>query len=437
MGKLLKTIFVGVLGAASFGLLACGSEPGSPSPSGPEVAGPVEAPPLAPGVAKIGTWRGEWNATTQKLTFTEIEADNSAGFDVGMQPQGFDKVKSGKIRFSTEYSYVGEEDDEDCPLGRVCGRVRVENISTRLLNSVYVEIVSLSPAEYTAHDFSDEVPPGYPMSNQYGLWGYNNLGPGNAASRDWTFANPAGQSFSFSVRVLAIFTRTNYDLSFNDVSEPGNTGTADWDNNSPVWRDACTHGTTLVSSSTSSFAASITMPFPFTITNKTFSTNVGELWVTSYGLGWSKAPEPILPASLPASGYINTLFPFWEQVEGAQVCHSTEGLLPNRRFIVTWKNAHLKGLPNSNLTFSAVLQEKTDNVFFLYHRWSDGSDDCASGTSNRVRNESAAIGIQGDNNYFPSNPVGLFSPHAANCPGSGYFVKFEAQPANKFFPPSP
>jgi hypothetical protein len=88
------------------------------------------------------------------------------------------------------------------------------------------------------------------------------------------------------------------------------------------------------------------------------------------------------------------------------------------------------------LSFSVVFQESTDNVYFLYHRWTTNSSGCATSGigATTVRGDSATVGITGE--IGQSTSISYLQPFLAarsllaGCPGSGAFVKLTATPTN-------
>jgi hypothetical protein len=141
----------------------------------------------------------------------------------------------------------------------------------------------------------------------------------------------------------------------------------------------------------------------------------------------------------------DSIFPFWDEqlrLQNGTLCAALDptSAAPSRRFVVTWKDFNLEGLPNARISFSAVLQEGTDNIYFLYHRWASGSalTNCSSTNVVRVMGASATVGVTGNFGeeqqvFAPSTPetTAMLASHPiGNCFGNGRFVKLTATPTN-------
>ncbi|MEV4543870.1 carboxypeptidase regulatory-like domain-containing protein [Micromonospora echinaurantiaca] len=106
--------------------------------------------------------------------------------------------------------------------------------------------------------------------------------------------------------------------------------------------------------------AQVTLPFPFTLHGKTYTTG----WVTGNGLISFDAAAPItvINEALPSRDAPNAMVaPFWdEQLASApdSVRTRTVGTAPNRAFVVEWANMELRTLTSTyHLNFEAVLHE--------------------------------------------------------------------------------
>jgi|GEM_PF-674985 len=428
------------LGAACLGLMACSSDSGAPTPSeDPSVVPSGEQEPLPPNTLEVGRWRGEWISATQELKFTFLEPEQPSGLESGMRPMGFAQVASNTMTFSTNWATIGSGGGAyDCLSTQLCASVTVQNDTSRALGTVYVEIDSLSPTGYEAVN-SVTPPPGYPLSNARGLWLYDTLTPGGGTARTWKFGLAGTADFTFNVRVLATFNRNSYNVSSFPIPDTSNGGAAPWDDDVPVWRDAC--GAAL------SLPAYVTMDFPFTLYDWTFSTSYGEMSISPFGMGvFDVSGPPTLPLAdppLPDPNQVYNIFPFWEDLTNATVCRATEGTAPNRRFIVTWKDAQIVGFPETNMTFSTVLREGSDDIYFLFHRWSAVTNFCtalSTPAALRSRGINAVAGIQGDGTAtnvskpFSSGGIPVLLPfHNSSCPGAGYGFRLTASPVNNQF----
>jgi hypothetical protein len=135
-----------------------------------------------------------------------------------------------------------------------------------------------------------------------------------------------------------------------------------------------------------------------------------------------------------------TFYPFWDALDATNgsVCAAIDpsSSSPNRRFVVTWKDMAVRGLSASRVTFSVVLQEKTDNVWFLYHKWLTGANGCSSdGTgSDAVRGAGATVGVRGNGasqiTTVSLDAVFLPAHSSPTCPGAGAYVSLTATPVN-------
>jgi hypothetical protein len=56
------------------------------------------------------------------------------------------------------------------------------------------------------------------------------------------------------------------------------------------------------------------------------------------------------------------------------VCVATQGVMPNRQFVVTWEDAFLKSDSSSHLTFSIVLTETTNTIDLLFKTMTSGAE---------------------------------------------------------------
>ena len=130
-----------------------------------------------------------------------------------------------------------------------------------------------------------------------------------------------------------------------------------------------------------------------------------------------------------------TIFPYWDLLSTANgsVCAGTDptSSMPNRRWVVTWKNVSLQSDLNTRLTFSVVIQEQSDNIYFLYHRWSGSASNCSA--TSATQGNGATIGVRG-NGASAVTQIGyntaVLGIHPSTCPGAGVYYKLTATPAN-------
>ncbi len=425
-------------GAMACALAACGDEavtqPPADHPFSSEKAGGRGFESEA---QVIGEFIGTWDAQRKTLSF-EPKPDTRAG---GLKPEGFAVVDGNRMTFQTLWSKNGPSDaPTPCPAAHLCANVYVKNTTSRLLGTVWVEVYGTNPPQY-APDNPDSIPTGYWVDPSQGAWFYGStMAVGKGGQRIWNFNNPdESQNFTFNARVKATFFRTAYSSEQGTLSEAQNTHGAAWSDTAPVWVDACQlpGATTVLPNALPGAYASFTLPFPYTPYNKTWSLDANAARINAVGaLGFMTLRAANL--ALPTVYAQYSLIPFWDSIatRSSGVCYAVDGAPPNRRLVVTWSNAYLYGYPNSNITFSAVVREATDEVWFLYHRWSGNSSDCSSESvpaiAASLRGGSATIGVESSSSdaYQFSYNTAFLPAHDASCPGTGYWVKLIPAPAN-------
>ncbi|MEI8255751.1 MAG: peptidase, partial [Deltaproteobacteria bacterium] len=115
-------------------------------------------------------------------------------------------------------------------------------------------------------------------------------------------------------------------------------------------------------------------------------------WVSSNGvIGFgSAATSTYSNVCLPTTtGPSNALFVFWDDLATGVngVCVGTLGVAPNRLQVITWSDVHNLVDSTSSLTFSAMLNETTNEIDVVYRTLTSGTGTGATGTS-------ATIGVQ-------------------------------------------
>jgi hypothetical protein len=130
--------------------------------------------------------------------------------------------------------------------------------------------------------------------------------------------------------------------------------------------DACATGTALEFWPREDSAAGrpATLPFPFRV----FGADYTSIWPHVDGIAelGGRAPQ--------GSGRGPVVAPYWTSLAlrdapASNVCVSTVGTAPNRRFVIEWRDAattNADPLAESHLTFQAVLHEGTNTIDFLY-----------------------------------------------------------------------
>ncbi|MFO0563606.1 MAG: hypothetical protein U0269_36615 [Polyangiales bacterium] len=387
---------------------------------------------------------GHYSASTGRLTFTRgLEAHE------GVVRPGYTQASPNVVSLADNGSAVFGETSFSggmCAADQLCARVTVSNDSSVTLREVRVELANLTGGATLAETnaLGTNVPA---AAGSAGGWSYGTINAGASALHAWKINTDAGADFSFRAVVWASYTRTSYTASdVLSMSEANNAASADaaWSDSAPAWRDACLYGGSPLSiNGSSSFGVSQQTPmFPTAIygsliqtdgyTNAFVISSAGTFGITSVAGESNDALSGVSVAD-------TTFFPFWDALDGTNgsVCAAIDpsSAAPNRRYVVTWKDMTVRGFADSRVTFSVVLQEKTDNVWFLYHKWLTGADGCSSdGTgSDAVRGAGATVGVRG-NGASQITAVSLdtaFLPaHSSTCPGAGAFVSLIATPSN-------
>jgi hypothetical protein len=140
------------------------------------------------------------------------------------------------------------------------------------------------------------------------------------------------------------------------------------------------------------------LPFPFSF----YGQPVSSLWVGTNGyLAFSDtapnaltsdvgAAQPLASASFPAPAVL----PFWDDLRTSAhgICYAVTGTMPDRILWVTWEEACFAagaatcGMPaQGTLTFSAALEETSDNVYIGYSTM--------TATTDRAKGLTATIGV--------------------------------------------
>lgn len=269
-----------------------------------------------------------------------------------------------------------------CPAGfqaaTICFDASVANGFQRSLSHVFVQVTAVTdPA--TGLDLGNHAgingdPSELGLDTAKGFWqltapasttpGVVGQSPFNSASRQLVFASDDDAPADIQVRVLGSLAYSDYD--FVSSSQP--------------FVDACDGGVELAPSP----AATLPLPFPFTLYGATSSTaQVGLAGVIALGdkhavLSGHNLDLP--SASAPGSA----IFPFWDDLaygtSGGAVCARTLGSAPNRQVVITWKNLDFLAPKDAgaHLTFSAMLSEGSDSIDVVYADMT-GPTDRASG----------------------------------------------------------
>ncbi|MBL8678854.1 MAG: hypothetical protein JNK05_06795 [Myxococcales bacterium] len=392
--------------------------------------------------ALIGEYIGTYDHATGQLRFSRARNGSR------VPSPGFAEASTDAVTLDDNGSSifgVGLIDLEPCLVNQLCANVTITNDSSVSLGSVRIDIYDLDGGATIANPMS--LGTNYPSrSGSAGGWNYPTLaGSGGSAARVWKFDTNAGADFSFNVAVWATYSRAGYSTSsLGTISSANNAASADatWSDAAPAWRDAClVSGSTVISGQTAFTTAGVTPAFPSSVFDTLIDTDgwAGGLEVSSAGtLSITSVLSGANLTLSDSSAPDYTFYPFWDALESTNgsVCAAVDptSSAPARRFVATWKNVNIASLSDSRLTFSIVIREGSDDVWFLYHRWSTSPSDCSSsGTgSDLVRAGGATIGVRGFGvgqvNVLSHNTATLPS-HASSCDGDGAFYRLTATPA--------
>ena len=160
----------------------------------------------------------------------------------------------------------------------------------------------------------------------------------------------------------------------------------------PAFVDACalTGSVTVLQAHDNSVTMVAALPFAFSF----YGAPVTKYWVNTNGvLGVDPSLPTINPfvvCPLPMIGVPHpAIYAFADDLEtrDSGICIGTTGAEPNRQFVVTWKDAMLKGKSSSHLTFSVVLSETINTVDLAYETLTGGTGGAAEGSG-------ATIGLE-------------------------------------------
>lgn len=392
----------------------------------------------------LGSWRGHWDGT--RLTFTPIDQRAESS---GVKPQGFVELNDARLGVWTDEAIVVNSacphlkdeanyyftsgvrrlsNNSTCPDGHLCALISLENETDRDVFSTYLQVTSITPADFTVTTPRASIPTGYPLDATHGLWRYGDL-RGNRAGgqREWRFSLPTCDDFIFNVKVMGTLLQDTYTASGDSKTSDGQ---------SVPWIDACQlpgHTRVLTNAGPGSYVDGIALPFPFTFYDFVFDTDEAPILTISANGALGALPAETGSQPLPGDN-VYMMYPFWDQLQLGPdgVCYATVGSAPTRRFVATWHKADIVGTAaTEELTFSAVLHESTDRVEFLYDRWSDNPSNCKN--SDESRGSRAIIGIQGvDEATVWSNQEPTLPRRALpSLPCLRYIVEFTPYPGNQ------
>jgi hypothetical protein len=473
IGRVLKIAVIGVL----CGVNACDADEVGQRPDEPaavNVAAVDQPAPPAKGIAlgspssegtleDLGEWRGHFDG--RRLTFIPVD---EAARSSGIRPKNFQEVPEAKLSFTTDESIVvnsGADDpskaqcitnhNEDtgnprtyygtsagsqqlttgggpCQNQHLCANVSLQNLTTRTLDNVYVELGSFTPVvaatPFKADNSVTTSPDAFGLSNTDGLFSYSTLTSNQlSATQRWNIFLPDCRDFDFTVKVKGTVRPTAYTQ----------TGLTNLSASDPFLNACSTAGRTLPAGTDpneNAVSGNITLPFPFTLYDRTFGSGVSSIRVSADGrVGFSLTNASGSNGALGASTATSTLYPYWDRLNPGEngLCAVTMGSAPNRKYVVTWNDARLSGfeLVTERLTFSVVLEESTDAIEFQYNRWSEDSffgNGCSPGTT--TRGGGATVGIQGATSAIVATSFNAAFLPTNGCPAAGLGVKYRYTP---------
>jgi hypothetical protein len=190
----------------------------------------------------------------------------------------------------------------------------------------------------------------------------------------------------------------------------------EWDNACPTSNFLDISGTGTLYTLNDDDEAPLTFPFPVLYQNQLYTTaTLGNNGAIVFGtqtaqIGFSNTA---INATL-----ANGLYPFWDDIgtAGPGIWVDTLGIAPNRLYVIQWNKEHL-GAAGNPLNFELILEEGTNEIYYVYN-----DVDAGSATYNFGAN--ATIGVAGPfqdlqvsfNNatYLTNNSCAHF--YYTNCP---------------------
>ena len=116
------------------------------------------------------------------------------------------------------------------------------------------------------------------------------------------------------------------------------------------------------------FSASIPLQFSFSFYGKFYNNvAIGSNGIISFDEeSAGKRCEPVIKNEIPARSYAySAIMPAYEALDisiGGSIYYSTEGSIPNRKFIINYNNVSLKNCNNEKVTFQVILYETTNVI---------------------------------------------------------------------------
>lgn len=190
----------------------------------------------------------------------------------------------------------------------------------------------------------------------------------------------------------------------------------EWDNACPTTNFIDISGTGTLYTLNDDDEAPLTLPFPILHQNQLFTTatlgNNGAIVFGTQSAQISFANAAFTAAT--ATG----LYPFWDDIgtAGPGIWVDTLGVAPNRLYVIQWNKEHL-GAAGNPLNFELIIEEGTNEIYFVYN-------DVDAGSATINNGGSATIGVTGINqdllvsnnntNYLNNNSCAHF--YYTDCP---------------------
>jgi hypothetical protein len=167
--------------------------------------------------------------------------------------------------------------------------------------------------------------------------------------------------------------------------------------------DATSGGTALTFGDPDDAAALVSLPFTFTLFNKSYASGTQIAVATN---GWISLDATTTPqyqnAPLPGAGTNPPalLAPFFDDLilkAGSSILLRTSGTAPNRQFVIEWSNLAILDEQGADtgaaITFEAVLYEGSNDIQFMYKSLSGPRSDGSSATVG-IQDSARSKGIQ-------------------------------------------
>ncbi|APR85422.1 bacillopeptidase F [Minicystis rosea] len=341
-----------------------------------------------------------------------------------------------------------------CPANAICADVTLNSFWSKTLNFTYAQITSIVDSNgdpVGAHAaLNSDAPSNTGLDASLGLWLYQSAaidathgsinstasapgaqgvmlpGAANGAKKKWKLANPDDADVYYRLRVVAATSYTNYNIAKLTYRT------------TPTYIDGCSLGTgetglpikqssnntTLATSPTLASSVAqlyVALPFQFTFYGTTYSSSNGRVNFSKFGnvtlsngvASGGEIPSLANNVALPSTSAPRASFsPWWDNTVIAAnggMCAKLVGSSPNRQLVLSWKRMALSGNGNGGpfVTFSAVLNESTDEIWFNYGtlNGSAGGWSATYGAQNAAGNL-AAIGSVGSASTFPNGTPG-------------------------------